>query len=192
MSQFARTTYIRAILVTFLLMSWMGQSSANASSYEEAVNKWSSYKDVGEWLNNNFSFDRSRLGAVQKRIRAQGPKGLLARNPSGTYESKNGYCVDSANLSLDALNRIDPSYNARWIFVKNGSGKIHHWVTGFTLDGKLYIMDFGAAPHWSDMKGVHGPYESLDGYADFLSSLNLPGFSVGEVAWRNQFPGQED
>lgn len=179
-------------MMTLMVVLLTFSSVSAAVSYEEAVNKWSSYKDVGEWLNNNFSFDRSRLGTVQKRIRAQGPAGLLARNPSGTYDSKRGYCVDSANLALDALNRIDPGHNARWIFVKNGSGKPHHWVTGFTVEGKLYIMDFGAGPHWSDMKGIHGPYESLDGYADFLSSLNLPGFSVGKVAWRNQFPGQED
>ncbi|WP_236860630.1 transglutaminase-like domain-containing protein [Candidatus Reidiella endopervernicosa] len=192
MNQMAKSTCLRAVFAASLILFWIGPSTAYASSYEEAVSRWSSYEDVGKWLNSNFSFDRSRLGSVQKRIRTQGPKGLLARNPSATYDDKAGYCVDSANLALDALNRIDPSYKARWIFVRNGTGKIHHWATGFTVEGKLHVMDFGAGPHWSEMKGIHGPYESLDEYANFLSSLNLQGFSVGEVVWRNQFPGQED
>lgn len=41
------------------------------------------------------------------------------------------------------------------------------------------------------MPGIHGPYESLARYRDFLASLNLKGFSVDSVQWR-QMPGQED
>jgi hypothetical protein len=41
------------------------------------------------------------------------------------------------------------------------------------------------------MQGVHGPYDSLDEYRDYLATLNIPDFEVGEVVFRDM-PGQED
>jgi len=53
-------------------------------------------------------------------------------------------------------------------------------------------MDYGAGPEWGSMKGVHGPYDSLDQYAEFLRSLNIKRFAPELVAWKPRFPGQED
>jgi len=64
-------------------------------------------------------------------------------------------------------------------------------VTGFYDGDKLYIMDYGTGPKWSAMKGIHGPYESLDDYKEFLDSLNLPALDVSKVFWRDM-PGQVD
>lgn len=156
-----------------------------------AVQNWKSYQDVGTWLQKNFAFDHSRLQLILGRVRAEGPTGLLARSPAKTYEMKRGYCTDSAKLAIDALNRINPAYDAQYVFIKNKAGPAQHWVTGFKVDGKIMIMDYGASPEWWRMLGIHGPYESLDQYRDFLASLNIKGFSVDSVQWR-PMPGQED
>lgn len=182
---------IQITVLALLCISWATSSHAQVSDYDDAVSKWTSYKNVGEWLSENFEFDKKRQRAIQKRLSQKGPEGLLVRNPASTFDDHNGFCGDSSNLAIDALNKIDPKYNAKWVFIKNGSGKPNHWAAGFTLEGKLYIMDYGTGPHWSKMKGIHGPYDSLREYADFLSSLTLKGFSVAEVKWR-EMPGQED
>ena len=182
---------VRMGVLALLSASWASPSNAQTSDYEDAVSKWTSYKDVGEWLNENFKFDKKRQKVIQKQLSHKGPAGLLIRNPASTFDNPRGFCGDSANFAIDALRKIDPEYNAKWVFIKNGAGKPNHWVAGFTLKGKLYIMDYGAGSHWSQMKGTHGPYDSLGEYANFLSSLTINGFSVAEVKWR-EMPGQED
>jgi hypothetical protein len=52
-------------------------------------------------------------------------------------------------------------------------------------------MDYGTGRKWKEMQGVHGPYNSLDEYRDYLASLSLPNFKVGKVIFRDM-PGQED
>lgn len=163
----------------------------NSVPYQQAVSGWKSHDDVAKWLQLNFQYDMDRQRSVIKRLREQGPEGLLARKPEKLYSSNYGYCVDSANFALQQLNRINPNYNARWVFVRNGKGRPHHWVTAYDYQGKLYIMDYGAGPDWSEMKGTHGPYESLDEYAAYLATLHLDGFEVAEVSFRDM-PGQED
>lgn len=164
---------------------------AQAGEYQNTVATWSSYKDVGQWLEDNFTFDKSRQKTIQKRLRDQGPTGLLIRNPETLFRDKKGYCGDAAHFALDALNRMDPDYNARWVFIKNGTGKTNHWVTGFMVEGNLYVIDYGAGKHWKSMVGIHGPYTSLNGYADFLASLHIKGFSAQHVKWRDM-PGKVD
>lgn len=117
---------------------------------------------------------------------------LLARAPQSTFEGKTGYCTDSANFALQALNRINPEYQAKLIYIKNQYGQPHHWVTGFINDGKIMAMDYGAGPEWTGVNGVHGPYDSLEQYAEFLSSLRIRRFSPESVEWHPVFPGQQD
>ncbi|MFC1673608.1 transglutaminase-like domain-containing protein [Pseudomonadota bacterium] len=180
------------VIALALIVAWsLPLSSAYAGDYQEAVSSWSSDKDVGEWLRKNFEFDRGRMGTIQKRLKSQGPSGLLIRSPEALYSNSEGYCADAANFALNALNKIDPEHNARWVFIKNGAGKINHWVTGYTVKGKLFIMDYGAGSHWKAMIGIHGPYNSLDDYANFLTSLGIKGFSPERVFWR-EIPGQVD
>ena len=165
-------------------------SPVNSSEYAETVSGWHSYEDVAGWLKSNFLFSRSRQKVIQKRLRNQGPAGLLVRSPENLYRQKEGYCGDSANFAQDALNRIDPAYNARPVFIKNRR-PTNHWVTAFEHDGKLYILDYGVGREWSAMAGIHGPYDSLDNYRDFLATLKLRKFEVDRVFFRNM-PGEED
>lgn len=164
---------------------------AGGDSYEEAVAGWTSHEDVAKWLESHFSFDKDRQKTINARLKSQGPSGLLVRRPEKLFVNRSGYCVDAANFAMDALNEIDFDYNARWVFVRNGSGRPNHWVTAFDYNGKLYIMDYGTGEKWEAMQGVHGPYASLDEYKAFLSSLSIPGFSAGEVRFRSM-PGSED
>ena len=160
--------------------------------YEAAISTWTSHEDVGDWLEENFIFDTSRQDVVLIRNKEQGTvregNTLLVRNPSSLFKNKEGYCGDSGYFALDALNKINPAYNARWVLIKNGMGPPNHWVTGFSFRGKLYIMDYGAGHAWSEMMGIHGPYDTLSDYSGFLSSLNLNRFSVALVKWFDPVP----
>jgi len=183
---------IRFAALFLLLLTPFNSAMAQDASYEETLSKWRTYEDVARWLEGNYVFDPSRLNTVLSRTRSSGPSGLLARSAGGTYEQKSGYCTDAANFARQALNRIDPAYKAQFIFIKNQYGQPHHWVTGFTVKGKIMVMDYGAGPEWGSMKGVHGPYDSLDQYAEFLRSLNIKRFAPELVEWKPRFPGQED
>lgn len=179
--------YLFAVLVFGLSMSVFADNGA----YRDSVSTWQSHEDVGRWLEDHFVFDNSRQKTIQRRLKSQGPSGLLVRSPEKLFTEKKGYCADSANFVLNSLNEIDPAYNPRWVFVKNAAGRPNHWVTAFDYEGKLYVMDYGAGKKWKAMNGLHGPYDSLSEYSDFLAALNLKGFKVGDVRYRNM-PGVED
>lgn len=164
---------------------------AAESKYEAEVAKWKAHEDVAKWLKSNFEFDKSRQAQLQSQLKETGPENVLTRKPETFFENHKGNCRDSAAFAKDALNKINPAYQARYVFIKNKFGPPNHWVTGFNHNGKMYIIDYGAGSHWYAMEGVHGPYESLDGYKDFLASLNIKGFAPEMVKWRD-IAGKED
>lgn len=182
--QFMRN--LLTILVALFLLS-----GCATIHYKDTISSWRSHEDVGKWLDGNFIFDMDRSRTITKRLKAQGPSGLLVKSPEKLYKSGYGYCADAAYFAITNINAIDSNYNARWVFVLNSLGRPHHWVAAFNYRNKLYIMDYGAGPKWSSMNGIHGPYNSLDEYRNFLSSLSIPSFKVGDVYFRNM-PGTED
>ena len=160
------------ILIAFFVS--VGECSEAPADYHATVSKWTSYKDVYRWLEKNFTYDYERKGHYKEPL-----------SPAEMFRIKKGACFDSANFVIDALNKINPEYKARSVFIKNKLGPPHHWVTAFTMDGKLFIMDYGTSEHWGAMKGIHGPYKSLSDYQDFLFSLRVKGFSVEDVMYRD-------
>ncbi len=178
-----------SFLVFFSFVS--GTSAGQNLPYEDAVKKWASHEDVAAWLKANFVFDTERQQQVQVVLKEKGPTEVPTRKAENLYSQKSGYCRDAASFAKDALNRIDAKYNARYLFIKNGAGNTNHWVTGFTVNNKIFVIDYGAGPHWSAMNGVHGPYESLDEYKAYLSSLAIKRFSPQMVKWID-FLGRED
>lgn len=166
-------------------------SVAMAGSYEEEVAGWKTHEDVAKWLQANFQFDKERQKTVIRQLKAVGPENVPTRKAVNLYEHPKGYCRDAASFARDALNRIDPEYNARYIFIKNSHGQPNHWVTGFSVNGKIYVMDYGTGKHWQEMMGVHGPYDALDDYRTFLASLSFSDFAPESVVWRD-IRGQED
>lgn len=161
------------------------------AEYDKTVSQWRSYKDVEKFLKRNFQFDTFRSDMIGNRLQRLGPDGLLVRHHHKFFANPYGYCADSANFSLNALNDINPNYNARSVFVYNKMGRPHHWVTAFEDNGKIYVMDYGTGDKWSAMQGTHGPYKSLSEYEQFLSPLNIPFFQVETVLYR-YFPGKID
>ena len=151
----------------------MAGPEMSTASYEETVTQWTSYRDVANWMSKNFQYEYGRKVS-----------GWQPRNPEQTFKLRTGMCQDGANFALHALNRINPDYHARIVFIKNRVGPPHHWVTAFTMDGKLYIIDYGAGARWASMMGVHGPYNSLTEYENFLSSLQMSGFKVQDVSFQ--------
>jgi hypothetical protein len=151
-----------------------------SATYEETVAQWTSYQDVANWMKKYFCFDTKKKGTG------------IPQSPERTFEIKSGICFDGAAFIKDALNRINPSYNARYVFIKNKIGT-NHWVTSFTLDGKLYIMDYMVGPKYIPMQGIHGPYNSLKDYEKFLSSLSIQEFIVEFVRHRrNKIPMKQE
>ena len=181
--------YTLTLLLIFKL--FFHTPAVQANDFDYTVDNWESYQDVGEWLDKNFIFDKQRQETIRRRLQKQGPVGLLIRDPQKTLLNSSGYCADAAHFAREELNSIDPEYNAQWVFIKNEVGGPNHWVTGFYVDDKLYIMDYGTGPKWYAMKGTHGPYTSLEEYKDFLDSLNLPALDISKVYWRDM-PGQTD
>ncbi|MGD1153416.1 MAG: transglutaminase-like domain-containing protein, partial [Syntrophales bacterium] len=84
----------------------------SAVSYEETVAQWKSYHDVAHWLAGSFGYDKSKL--LSKR--------QIPQSPTETFRLKKGVCYDAANFTIDALNRINPGYKAKAVFIKNRLG----------------------------------------------------------------------
>ena len=163
-----------------------------AQPYPVTIKSWKSYKDVASWMQNNwhFSADQRRIKNGKRKYLKQGGDirdmrlESIAYPAEKSYDNQIGHCGDAALLIKDSLNKINPNYHAKIIFIKNTFSP-HHWVTGFYLKDDLYVMDYGAGPKWSSMKGVHGPYKSIDGYKDFLNTLNISNFKPVQVIWRD-------
>ncbi|CUW41742.1 conserved protein of unknown function [Magnetospirillum sp. XM-1] len=180
------------LVLAMVLTAFAGSNAwAQASAYDSAVQSWKSYREVADWLNTYYTFDHSRLSQMLKQRGQGGAAALRTREPAKTFEIRSGYCTDAAGFAITSLNRINPDYKAGYVFIRNGSGSTHHWVAGFHVDGKIYVMDYGPSSEWKQMRGVHGPYDSLDEYQTFLSALSLRNFSPAEVSWKN-FPGEID
>jgi len=159
--------------------------------YDKTVSHWTSYKDVERFLKSNFIFDYNRSAMILNRLRSMGMAGFLVRHHHKLFDNPRGFCADSANFALNALDDINPDYKARSVFIYNKMGSPHHWVTAFEDSGKLYVMDYGTGDKWVEMQGTHGPYQSLSEYEQFLSTLNIHSFQVKYVVYR-VFPGSVD
>ena len=162
------------VVLTFAFVLFACKTPNKYPTYQDALANWTSYHDVADWLKSNFNFSFSRQSHASRE--------QLVRKPKNLYDIRSGYCIDAALFAKTSLNQINPDYKARLIWIQNKL-KNDHWVTGFYEEGQLYVMDYGAGPGWVAMHGVHGPYESLKEYRMFLANLNIPNFSVGEVAW---------
>ncbi len=141
---------------------------AQATEYEDAVKQWHSYEDVGKWMQENFTYV-----AYNKRMTSG------VQTPEETFMMKRGYCKDGATFAVDALNRINPKYDAKVLELLD-----IHYVALFTMNSKLYLMDFASGPLFASIRGVQGPFDSIKELAEYLrkkginSSLYIRGQKV--------------
>ena len=131
-----------------------------AETYENWVAKCRSYKDVAEWLNENFHYDQD---GIRERVNPgrDSRKILKVKETEETFRSKTGLSPEAAVFTKHTLNRINRDYRAEIIYLLPDKSSAHY-VCGFYLGGKLFIMDYGSP--YENMIGTHGPFENLDEY----------------------------
>jgi hypothetical protein len=149
--------------VCFLILC----SCATEKAYREATSQWKSYEDVAKWMSNNFRYDFKRLEATTWR----GPSVVPPRSAGETFKIKSGVCYDAAVFARDTLNRINPSYKAKVLFLECRPGYPNHYVCVFHMNGKFYVIDYGHVV--SNVMGVHGPYDSIKEYVEFYEKIMI-------------------
>jgi hypothetical protein len=154
-----RRTKFKFLPIFFLIL--FACATAPTKTYEETVSQWKSYEDVAKWMSWHFTYDMARL----KESSFFTGRPLKRRSPDETFKLKSGVCVDAAFFAKITLNLIDPSYEAKVVFIDNGPYDVSHFVCSFEKDGKLFIMDYGTS--YRTMVGVHGPFNTLDEYKKF-------------------------
>jgi hypothetical protein len=161
----ARRLKIKFLPLFFLFL--FACATIPVKTYEETVSQWKSYNDVAKWMSWNFSYDMKRMREYVEKHTYDNP--MAVRTPKETFELKSGVCFDAARFAKETLNRIDPSYEAEFVFIDR-EGDIDHYVCSFKKDGKLYIMDYGMP--YRNLIGVHGPYNSLEEYKKYFERID--------------------
>ena len=165
----ARRFKLKLLSLFFLIL--FGCATVPTKTYDETVSEWKSYKDVAKWMSWHFSYDMKRF---KEKYSIES-----VRTPQETFELKSGVCFDAARFTKETLNRIDPSYEAEFVFIRREI--VDHYVCSFKKDGKLYIMDYGAS--YRSLIGVHGPYNSFEEYKKFLERNGPPGLKILSVTF---------
>jgi hypothetical protein len=132
-------------------------------TYVETVFEWKSYQDLVKWMENDFSFDRRRYEEFKGTL-------PVPRTPQETFRLRSGIYIDAAFFLKEALNRINPSYDARIVVLIFRPYGFNHYVCSFKAGGKLFILDYGTP--YREVTGVHGPYHSLEEYKIFYKKYN--------------------
>jgi|GEM_PF-1453670 len=136
---------------------------APEKTYDEAVSEWKSYRDLVKWMENDFSFDKERYEKFEGTL-------PVPRTPRETFRLQSGIYIDVAFFLKEALNRINPSYDARIVVLVFRPYGFNHYVCSFKAGGKLFIMDYGTP--YPEVTGVHGPYHSLEEYKLFYKKYH--------------------
>ncbi len=132
-------------------------------TYDETMFEWRSHQDLVKWMENVFSFDRRRYEEFKGTL-------PIPRAPQETFRLQSGIYIDAAFFLKEALNRINPSYDARIVVLVFRPYGFNHYVCSFKAGGKLFIMDYGTP--YPEVTGVHGPYHSLEEYKIFYKKYH--------------------
>ena len=125
--------------------------------YTEWLSTCKSYQDVADWfIAANWKYDNDRLKARLSRALPNYP-------PWVTFKKKSGVCSDASIFAKYTLNKINPDYKAELVYL-DSPDQVDHFVCGFWLDDKLWIMDYGTTSKAT--RGLHGPFVDLKDYVD--------------------------
>jgi hypothetical protein len=168
---------LRFLVLPICIVILLACATVPTKTYEETVSQWKSYEDAAKWMKRHFSYDLGRL----KEVRG---KPAMPRSPEETFRLKSGLCYDAAYFLKDVLDRIDPSYEARVVFVEVSPfpAVLHDFVCSFKKEGKLFIMHYGTLVN--NLVGVHGPYDSLDEFKQFYERNHPKSPRVLSVRYR--------
>jgi hypothetical protein len=126
--------------------------------YAETIAGWKSYKDLVNWMENDFSFDGERYNKYEGTL-------PVPRTSGETFQLKSGIYVDVAFFLRETLYRINPSYKPRIVVLVTRPYGFNHYVCSFEAGNRIFIMDYGTP--YREITGVHGPYSSLEEYKKF-------------------------
>ena len=156
---------LRLFVLPIFMVILFACATMPTKTYEETVSQWKSYKDVDKWMRLHYSYD------IKRAKESAGKTAAIPRSPEETLKLKSGVCFDAAYFLKDVLNRIDPSYDAKVIKVEVSPFPtfFHDFVCSFNKEGKRFIMmQYGSI--FSNMVGVHGPFNSLDEFKKYYES----------------------
>ena len=158
---------LRFLVLPIFVVIVFACATVPTKTYEETVSQWKSYKDVDKWMRSHYSYDMIR--AKESSVK----KASTPTSPEETFKLRSGVCFDAAYFLKDVLNRIDPSYEAKVVKVEVSPFPtfFHDFLCSFNKEGRLFIMmQYGSI--FSNMVGVHGPFNSLDEFKKFYESIH--------------------
>ena len=170
-------------VIALILFFLFAPAPSWAETYDKWVEKCGTYKDVAEWLNNNFRYEQDRNGDGQPFSKGNNKRAKI-QGLEETFRYRCGGTLDAALFTRETLNRINPDYRAVVIYLSLDRSQVHY-LCGFFLGGKLFVMDYGN-PH-ENMIGTHGPFENLDDYAQNFYLRRNP-YHKRPQAYRFGFP----
>jgi hypothetical protein len=150
--------------------------------YEDWLSTCKDYKDVVKWMDNHFSYNMLKNYDCFSR-----DDGTLceATSPQMTFQKKSGVCFDAAIFAKVSLNRINPDYRAEIVFILPQDITGTHYVTGFYMGGKLFILDYGV-PFHAKQRGTWGPFKNLDEYIQvYLTKTTRGNIKTYHFGWPN-------
>mgnify|MGYP000359706793 CR=1 FL=1 len=149
-----------ALFLFFLLLP----PPSGAETYDHWVASCRSYRDVAAWLNDNFRCHHDRTGRIPGGTARQD---LSRKRREEIFRHRTGCPLEASLFARETLNRINPEYRARLIHLC-GDRPPAHYLCGFYLGEKLFIMDYWNAQE--HLNGTHGPFENP---GDYLQSFYL-------------------
>ena len=161
---------MKKIFLISLYLLLFTHSLAFGETYEKWLSRCHSYKDVAQWLNQNFFYDREAIRKVLYEPREEGT-GQSIQVTKETFRRKTGLSLEAALFAKHTLNQINPDYHADIIYLYAGKQSVH-FVCGFYVGGKLYVMDYGTT--YEKLLGTHGPFSDLDEYVKKFYLKNHP------------------
>jgi hypothetical protein len=160
---------MKKVFLFSLFLLLFTHSPGFAETYEKWLSRCHSYKDVALWLNQNFFYDREAIQVTKE-----------------TFRRKTGVSLEAALFAKHSLNKINPDYHADIISLYAGKQSVH-FVCGFYVGGKLYVMDYGTP--YEKLMGTNGPFSDLDEYVKKFYLKNHPklrrlqSYAFGQPSW---------
>lgn len=145
------------------------RSFKDASSYVDALTVWQSAEDLNDWIGARFKYDMDRAVQLSETQKEQG-KALAIYAPSEFFKSGKGVCVDLSRFAFEALQKISPATNPKYLMIKfdpiqiRGNTLRLHWIVSFKRDDKHYFFADSKRPGY-----IAGPYNSVQ---DFIQEYS--------------------
>jgi len=137
-----------------------------ATSYEHALQVWTTPEDINGWIAVNFSYDTARALRLSETQRAKNDR-LSIYSPSEFFNTKAGVCVDLSRFGVETLRRIDPGTDPKYLMIEFDPMQIQrntlrlHWVVSFKRDGRTYFFCDSKRPGH-----IAGPYDDTQEFID--------------------------